>query len=75
MIDLSTRRIRSGPYKIGRKFSAEFDLTGDRLTVIWDPHPPFGQKGVLRDYKRARHHFLTRAAELLGGSIAVMDVH
>lgn len=75
MIDLATKRIRSGPYKIGRKFSAEFELNENRLTVIWDPHPPFGHKGVLRDYKRARHHFLTRAAELLGGAIAVVDLH
>lgn len=73
--NLTTGRIRSGAYKIGREFSAEFELAGNQLTVIWDPHPPFGKRGLVREYKRARHDFLTRASELLGGSIAIMDVH
>lgn len=64
--------------RVGGGYSCRFILRNDEFEVVWAPRPPNprNQRRIIKagKYFAARHEFLTKVAENIGGNVLCVDV-
>jgi hypothetical protein len=67
---------RSPIMDLGRGFSVEFTFANGAMSCEWSPDVPHGKRArqISQAYFDARHRFLSRIAQELGTTIAVVDL-
>ncbi|MGY3017836.1 hypothetical protein V1687_02555 [Pseudomonas putida] len=65
-------------YRMGGGYSCRFILRNGEFEVVWAPRPPNprNQRRIIKagKYFAARHEFLTKVAEDIGGNVLCVDV-